>query len=94
MDWLNDLLYFLAMPILIVVMAAVLYRGNQPRGYKIVRVSNNLDEERYEVWFDYPASPFVQSTWSLKETFDSLKLAEDYLARQRTEREIIKEGPL
>lgn len=94
MQWLIDLAYFFTVPLLVVIAAAILYRGNQPRGYKIVRVSNSLDEVRYEVWFDYPASPFVQSTWSHKETFDSLKLAEDYLARQQTEREIIKEGQL
>ena len=94
MQWLIDLANFLAVPFFLVVLALVFYHGNQPKRYKIVREFNQLGEERFEVWFDYPSSPLVRRTWRLRETFETLALAEEYLARQHLQRETVREGEL
>ena len=94
MHWLSDLAHFLAFPFLMAILAVVLYRSNMPKRYKIIRESNPLGEERFEVWFDYPSSPLIQRTWILKETFDTEKAAEDYILRHQIERKTVSEGPL
>ena len=94
MTWLIDLAYFFAAPVFLAVLAAILYRGDQPKRYKIVREFNQLGKEQFEVWFDYPASPLIRRTWRRKKTFDTLELAEEYLARQHCQRETVREGSL
>ena len=94
MQWLIDLAYFFAAPIFLVFLAVIFYRGTEPKRYKIVREYNQLGEEQFEVWFDYPASPLIRQTWRRKKIFDTLKLAEDYIARQHCQRETVREGAL
>ena len=94
MDLLADLARFFAVPFLVIVLSIILYRGDRPRRYKIVRESNPLGEERYEVWFEYPALPFNPNTWKLEEKFDSEQLANDFITRRKKIRETVREGTL
>ena len=92
MNWLNDVLYFLTFPALVLLFALVSYRGSAVK-YKIVRETNSLGEVRYEVWFDYPT--FVSKySWRLEAEFDTEKLANDFIARRSKTRETVKEGTL
>lgn len=94
MNWLQDLSLFFTIPLIAILCGVLFYRSCEPKRYKIVREFNQLGEERFEVWFDYPASPLVKHTWCLRETFNTLELAEDYIARQHSQRETVREGSL
>ena len=92
MTWLNDLFLFLAVPGIVIVAMILTHRGAAQR-YKIVKETNTLGEERYEVWFEH-YSLHGSKTWLHKETFDTIELADQYIARQFTTRETVREGKL
>jgi len=88
-----DLVYFLSIPAIIIVFAALTWRG-AGKAYKIVRVTNTLGEEKYEVYFQYESLDCSSCNWLLEETFDTEQLADEFIARQFTKRETVREGKL
>lgn len=90
---LMDLLYFLTIPAIIIVVALCTWRG-AANNYKIVRVTNTLGEEKYEVYFQYESIDCMGCNWRLEETFESEQLANEFIAKQFTKREVVKEGKL
>ncbi len=90
---LTDLLYFLSIPAIIAVVAVCTWRGSA-NNYKIVRVTNTLGEEKYEVYFQYESIDCVGCNWRLKETFETQKQADEFIARQFSKREVVREGKL
>jgi hypothetical protein len=94
MEWLQDMLYFLMLPGLVLVMAAFTMKGSTPRRYKIVKETNSIGETHWEVWFEYAAMPFNSDTWRMEERFDTEQLATDFIARRSVLRETVKEGTL
>lgn len=92
MEWLNDILLFLLFPGMILVAVVLAHRGNK-RGYKIVKETNSLGESRYEVWFEYYTVHGLHG-WTLEEKFDTEEQANEFIARQHTIRETIREGKL
>ena len=94
MDWLQDLLYFLMVPGLLLVMVLLTMKNSSPRRYKIVKETNSLGETHWEVWFEYTAIPFNPDTWRLEQTFETQQLAEDFITRRSVVRETVKEGTL
>ena len=93
MEWIKDLSYFLFFPAMIVLIAILTYRG-AANNYKIVRVTNSLGEEKYEVYFQYESADCVNQNWRLEKTFETEQLADEFLARQFSKREVIREGKL
>lgn len=89
----TDFLYFFSIPIVILLFALVTWRG-AGKAYKIVRVTNTLGEEKYEVYFQYESRDFTSCNWRLEQTFESEQLANEFIARQFQTREVIKEGKL
>lgn len=92
MDWLKDLFLFLFVPGLVIFAILLSHRGPKRR-YKIVKETNSLGEEKYEVWFEY-RNHYSNRVWHLEKTFDTEDLANEFVARQHTTRETIKEGTL
>lgn len=93
MEWITDLLYFLAVPGLIILFFVLTYRG-AANNYKIVRVTNSLGEEKYEVYFQYESMDCMHLNWRLEETFATEQLADEFIARQYQKRETVREGKL
>jgi len=93
MEWAKDLLYFLFFPAMIALIAILTYRG-AANNYKIVRVTNSLGEEKYEVYFQYESRDFTSCNWRLEETFATEQLADEFIARQYQKRETVREGKL
>ena len=92
MSWLNDLFLFFAVPGLILVAAVLSHRGAAKK-YKIVRVTDKLEQSQYEVWFDY-TSPTGLYTWRLEKQFETLEQAEQFVSQQHKTRETVCEGSL
>jgi hypothetical protein len=93
MEWTKDLMYFLFFPACIALIAILTYRG-AANNYKIVRVTNTLGEEKYEVYFQYESMDCVSRNWRLEETFETEQLADQFIARQYQKRETVREGKL
>jgi len=93
MEWITDLLYFLAIPAIIIVFAVLTWRG-AAKNYRIVRVTNSLGEQKYEVYFQYESRECVGTNWRLEETFETEQLADEFIARQYQKREVVREGKL
>lgn len=93
MDWTKDLALFLFFPACIVLIAILSYRG-AGKAYKIVRVTNTLGEEKYEVYFQYERIDCSGCNWRLEETFATEHEADKFIARQYQKREVIREGKL
>ncbi len=93
MEWITDLLYFLAVPGLVILFFVLTYKG-AANHYRIVRVTNTLGEEKYEVYFQYESMDCASRNWRLEETFDTEQLADEFIARQFTIRETVREGKL
>ena len=93
MEWAMDLLYFLFFPAIVVLFAILTWRG-AANNYRIVRVTNTLGEEKYEVYFQYESRECVGTNWRLQETFATEQLANEFIARQFTIRETVREGKL
>lgn len=94
MNWLHDLFYFLTVPLLVIFFGVLTFRGHTPKRFKIVRETNSLGEERFEVWFEYSVFPLVNEKWHLEEKFDTEQQANDFIARKSTQKQIIKQGDL
>ena len=92
MDLLKDLLTFFSVPIVLFLIIMITLRGHTPKRYKIVRITNTLDEVKYEVWFEYFTMPLVNQSWKHEETFDTETLANQFIARQFQIREVVREG--
>ncbi len=90
---LMDLLYFLSIPVIVALFFILTYRG-AASNYRIVRVTNTLGEEKYEVYFQYESADCVSQNWRLEETFETQTQADEFIARQFTIRETVKEGKL
>ncbi len=90
---LMDLLYFLSIPVIVALFFILTYRG-AASNYRIVRVTNTLGEEKYEVYFQYESADCVSRNWRLEETFETQTQADEFIARQFTIRETVKEGKL
>jgi hypothetical protein len=88
-----DILYFLLFPAILVLIAILTYKGSA-NNYKIVRVTNTLGEEKYEVYFQYERIDCSGCNWRLEETFETELQADEFIARQNQKREIVKEGKL
>jgi hypothetical protein len=93
MEWANDLLLFLFFPAIVVLAAILTYKG-AANNYKIVRVTNTLGEEKYEVYFQYERFDCSGCNWRLEETFETEQLADEFIARQYQKREVVREGKL
>jgi hypothetical protein len=93
MEWTKDLALFLFFPACLVLIAILTYRG-AANSYKIVRVTNTLGEEKYEVYFQYESADCVNRNWRLEQTFATEHEANEFIARQFSKREVIKEGRL
>jgi len=93
MEWIKDLSYFLFFPAMIVLIAILTYRG-AANNYKIVRVTNSLGEQKFEVYFQYERMDCSGLNWRLEETFETEQLADEFIARQFSKREVIREGKL
>lgn len=89
MEWLNDVWLFFSLPALFIIYNLIFGRGNLAKNYKIVRESNTLGEEKYEVWFDYPG---LCTPWRREGEFGSEQSVDEFIARQFKLREIIKQG--
>jgi len=94
LEWLNDVYLFLLAPCLMIFAAVLTSHQPNPKQYRIVKETNTLGEERFEVWFNYPALFLVQRTWRLEEKFDTEQLADEYIARRFKVRELVREGQL
>ncbi len=90
---LMDLLYFLTIPLIIVLLGIFTWRG-AANNYKIVRVTNTLGEEKYEVYFQYESIDCIIHNWRLEETFETVQQADEFIARQFSKRETVREGKL
>ncbi len=84
-----DALYFLAIPIVMLLVAIFTYQGSE-QAYKIVKETNDLGEEKFEVWFQYES--YSNRNWRKEQEFDTVKEAEEFIARRIKKREILKEG--
>jgi hypothetical protein len=93
MEWTKDLALFLFFPACILLIAILTYTG-RANNYKIVRVTNTLGEEKYEVYFQYERIDCSGCNWRLEETFATEQLADEFIARQYQKREIVREGKL
>jgi hypothetical protein len=93
MEWIKDLAIFLFFPACIILIAILTYKG-AANNYKIVRVTNTLGEEKYEVYFQYERMDCSGLNWRLEETFATEQLADEFIARQFSKREVIREGKL
>ena len=93
MEWTKDLLVFLFFPACIALIAILTYRG-AANNYKIVRVTNTLEEEKYEVYFQYESMDCMHRNWRLEETFETEQQADEFIARQYQKRETVREGRL
>jgi hypothetical protein len=93
MEWTKDLALFLFFPAMIVLIAILTYRG-AANNYKIVKVTNTLGEEKYEVYFQYESMDCVSRSWRLEETFETAQQADEFIARQYQKRETVREGKL
>jgi hypothetical protein len=93
MEWTKDLVLFLLFPAMIVLIAILTYRG-AANNYKIVKVTNTLGEEKYEVYFQYESMDCVSRNWRLEETFETAQQADEFIARQYQKRETVREGKL
>lgn len=92
MAWLHDLLNFIFIPMICVVWILLCHQG-QPRRFKIVRVTNALNESQYEVWFDHD-NLYRNRTWRREQTFDTEQQARDFVARRNINKEVVAEGNL
>ena len=93
MEWTKDLTLFLFFPACIILIAILTYKG-AANNYKIVRVTNTLGEEKYEVYFQYERMDCSGLNWRLEETFATEQLADEFIARQYQKRETVREGRL
>ena len=93
MEWAKDLLYFLFFPACIALIAILTYRG-AANNYKIVRVTNTLGEEKYEVYFQYESMDCVSRNWRLEKTVATEREADEFIAGQYQKRETVREGKL
>ena len=93
MEWIKDLLYFLSVPTVIILLFVLTYRG-AANNYRIVKVSNTLGEEKFEVYFQYASADCVSCNWRIEETFATEREADEFIARQFTVRETVREGKL
>lgn len=89
----TDILLFLSIPCLVIVFGLLTWRG-AGKAYKIVRVTNTLGEEKYEVYFQYESRDFTSCNWRLEETFETEQQANEFIARQFQTREVVREGKL
>ncbi len=89
----TDILLFLSIPFLVIIFGVLTWRG-AGKAYKIIRVTNTLGEEKYEVYFQYESRDFSSCNWRLEETFETEQLANEFIARQFQTREVIREGKL
>lgn len=92
MNFLNNLFLFLLVPGCMVCLAILSHRG-AARRYKIVKETDSLGTNKYEVWFEHYTVHGCNG-WIHKETFDTEELADQFIARHSKIREIIKEGSL
>ncbi len=87
-----DLLYFHFVPTLLFFgVFFFTWRGSE-KAYKIIKETNSLGEEKFEVWFQYESMDCSSRNWCKQERFDTVKEAEDFIARQSKKREVVKEG--
>jgi hypothetical protein len=93
MEWTKDLALFLFFPACIALIAILTYRG-AANNYKIVKVTNTLGEEKYEVYFQYESMDCVSRNWRLEETFETVQQADEFIAKQYQKRETVREGKL
>lgn len=93
MEWTKDLALFLFFPAAIMLIAILTYRG-AANNYRIVKVTNTLGEEKYEVYFQYESADCVHRNWRLEETFETVQQADEFIARQYQKRETVREGKL
>lgn len=93
MAWLMDLLYFISIPVIVAFAVLITYRGEANR-YQIVRVTNGIGQEKFEVYFRYESMDCVTRNWRLEKTFDTEQQADEFIAQQFTIRETVKEGKL
>lgn len=90
MQWLNDVWLFFTVPALVIIYSLMFGRGRLPKNYKVVRESNTLGEEKYEVWFDYPG--LSSYTWRCEAEFSTLEEANNFILKQSRQREIVTQG--
>jgi hypothetical protein len=93
MEWTKDLALFLFFPACIALIAILTYKG-AANNYKIVRVTNSLGEQKFEVYFQYERMDCSGLNWRLEETFATEQQADEFIARQFSKREVIREGKL
>jgi nuclear transport factor 2 (NTF2) superfamily protein len=89
----TDLLYFFAVPIFIIIIFTMLYRGGS-KNYKIIKETNTLGESRYEVWFEYESLDCASRNWHKEAEYATLEEADAFIARQFKTRETVREGKL
>ena len=93
MEWTKDLALFLFFPACVALIAILTYRG-AANNYRIVRVTNTLGDEKYEVYFQYESADCVNRNWRLEKTFATEHEADEFIARQYQKRETVREGKL
>ncbi len=86
-----DALYFLAVPFVVLLVALVTWRGSE-QSYKIIKETNHLGEEKFEVWFQYESIACSSRNWCKEQECKTVQEAEDFIARQFKKREVVKEG--
>ena len=91
MQFLETFLQFISIPALLLVVSLIAYRG-EARGYKIVKETNTLGEEKFEVWIRYKA--VHKRCWRKELTCDTENEANQFIARLFTIRTVIREGGL
>ena len=92
MQIINDVLYFLFFPGLVLFAIVLTHRGAK-RKYKIVKETNTLGETKFEVWFNYYSITGCCG-WLHEKTFDTEEQANAFIASQFKTREVIREGNL
>lgn len=92
MVWLIDLLYFLTAPLFLLFLAILTFKGQNPKQFKIVKETNSLGEEKYELWFEYPVMPFNPDSWRKEGDFKTVAEADQYIKSLTKTREVVKQG--
>lgn len=93
MEWLMDVVYFVSFPVILALAVLITYKG-EANHYQIVKVTNGLGDEKFEVYFRYETMDFVSRNWRLEKTFDTKHEAEEFVAQQYTVRETVSKGKL
>ncbi len=88
-----DLLYFFAVPIFIILVVLMSYRGGS-KNYKIIKETNTLGESKYEIYFEYESLDCTSRSWRKEAEYATLEEADAFIARQFKTRETVREGKL